>query len=177
MNFLGDLHARGLQFATINVYRSAISAAHKGFEGTPSGQHPRVVSLMKGVFNDRPPKPRYSSTWDVGIVLQKLKKWGDNTQLTMKQLSYKLAILIAITTACRGSELKAMNPEFMMDRGSMVEFPLAALTKGKRPTKPHLSITLTEFEEDPILDVVACLHVYLKATADWRISQVHLNCS
>jgi hypothetical protein len=104
---------------------------------------------MNGISNDRSPRPRYSSTWDVNTVLEKIKPRRDNSMLSMKQLSHKLAMLVALTTACRGSELKAMNPSTMIDRGSEVEFPIEVLTKGKTPSKPHLSLVLKEFEANP----------------------------
>jgi site-specific recombinase XerD len=166
-NFLGEMHQSGLQYSTLNVYRSAISAYHIGI----AGQHTVIKNLMKGIFNDRPPRPRYSSTWDVNTVLEKIKLWGDNSVLSMKQLSHKLAMLVALTTACRGSELKAMNPSTMIDRGSEVEFPIEVLTKGKTPSKPHLSLVLKEFEANPNLDVIKCLRTYLGKTRAWRCSE------
>ena len=34
------------------------------------GQHPYVLNLMKGIINNRPPKPGYSYTWDVHQVTE-----------------------------------------------------------------------------------------------------------
>ena len=39
------------------------------------GQHPYVVSLLKGILNKRPPKPRYSQTWDVSFALLDLNHY------------------------------------------------------------------------------------------------------
>ena len=77
-------------------------------------------------------------------------------------------MLIALTTACRSSELRALNPELLVDKGSEIEFPIAVLTKGRRPSKPHFSIVLKSFDIDACLDVVSCLRVYLQQTKDWR---------
>ena len=72
-------------------------------DGVPVGQHPLVSRLVKGVFNARPPIPRYSSTWDVQIVLNYLESLGNNDTLSLKQLTLKTAFLMAITRPSRDS--------------------------------------------------------------------------
>ena len=64
-NFLASLFQEGYQYNSVNAYRSAISSVHEKIDGLPVGQHPTITRLVKGVFNVRPPLPRYSSTWDV----------------------------------------------------------------------------------------------------------------
>ncbi len=51
--------------STINVYRSALSSTLDPEEGAGIGNHPLVVLLMKGIYNQRPPTPKYTSTWSV----------------------------------------------------------------------------------------------------------------
>ena len=36
-------------------------------DNNPIGQHPRVCTLMTGIFNNGPPKPRYTFVWDIEI--------------------------------------------------------------------------------------------------------------
>ena len=68
--------------------RSALSATLPPIEGHPVGQHPLVTSLLQGVFNERPPMPRYNTTWEVGVVTLFIKdKMADSTSLTLKDLS------------------------------------------------------------------------------------------
>ena len=69
VNFLAHLHKEGYQYRSLNAYRSAISSAHERVDGFTVGQHPLVTRLMNGVFNDRPPLPRYTCTWNVDTVL------------------------------------------------------------------------------------------------------------
>ena len=84
-NFLASLHSITLR---INSYRSAISSVHEKVDGVSVGQHPTVTRLLKGVFHDRPPFPRYSSTWNVQLVLDFLGALGKNEDLTLKHLPY-----------------------------------------------------------------------------------------
>ena len=69
LEFLSELFDSGLQYRTINVYRSAISASHLSVEGSSIGSHQLVSRFMKGIYELRPPQPRVFTTWDVGTVL------------------------------------------------------------------------------------------------------------
>ena len=69
LDFLAGLYEEGLEHRTINSIRSAVSMIHCHVEGIPFGQHPLVTRLLKGVYNSRPPRPRYSATWNVNSVL------------------------------------------------------------------------------------------------------------
>ena len=63
-NFLASLYQAGYQYNSVNAYRSAISSVHEKVDGVSVGQHPTVTRLVKGIFDIRPPIPRYSNTWD-----------------------------------------------------------------------------------------------------------------
>ena len=73
LNYLSILFEKGLQHRTINSHHSVISAYHNYVDGKPVGKHPRVCALLTGVFNQRPPQPRYTFVCDVEIVLVYLK--------------------------------------------------------------------------------------------------------
>ena len=60
LNYLSYLFDSGFQYRTIDCHRSAISAYHDYVDNEPVGQHPHVCALLKGVFNHRPPQPRYA---------------------------------------------------------------------------------------------------------------------
>ena len=86
---------------------------HLGFP-FKAGQHPRVTALLKGVSNERPPKPRYTAVWDVEQILRQLKKFPDYKEMTPKQVTLKVTMLLALTSITRGSETKGLNLEFMV---------------------------------------------------------------
>jgi hypothetical protein len=54
---------------------------------------------MKGIFALRPPKPCYVSASDVNAVLMYLRKLSPVKQLTLKDLTLKLTMLMALTQA------------------------------------------------------------------------------
>ena len=70
------------------------------------GQHPLVT---RGVFNDRPPVSRYNSKWNVQAVLTHITSWGETESLSLKQLSWKTAMLLALTCPSRSADLSPIN--------------------------------------------------------------------
>ena len=57
----------------------------------------------------RPPLPKYQSTWSVETVIVYVKSLGKNEALSLKQITHKLAVLLALTTASRSSDLSLLT--------------------------------------------------------------------
>ena len=165
-NFITSRLELGLEYTTLNSYRSAISAYHPEVDGVKVGKHPMITQLLRGVFNRKPPKPRYIETWDVNIVLGYIKDMGIN--LSLKELTLKLTMLLALTTVARTSELHKLDPNWMLDKGDCVIFHIVELTKTKRPSKPQLTLTVHNYPHEQLLDVVSCLRLYLTKTKGFR---------
>ena len=51
LTFLTECFDSGLQYRSINVIRSTLSGTHPKIDGHLVGQHPYVVSLLKGILN------------------------------------------------------------------------------------------------------------------------------
>ncbi len=168
VNFLSEKRAEGLGYNSLNVYRSAIAAQHQGFGDSTAGQHPLVKRLLTGVYNECPPTPKYTSTWDVQQVLEYLEQLGPSNALDDTQLTHKLAMLLALTSAGRASDLQAMELEYMADHGDRITFTLVGPTKTSRPWRQRPTITIKAFTDKPTLDPVACLRHYIIRTAMWR---------
>jgi len=60
LNYLAVLFEQGYQYRSIGNHRSAISAFHEPINGQNIGDIEQVSALIKGVFNKRPPQPKYS---------------------------------------------------------------------------------------------------------------------
>ena len=72
-------------------------------------KHSLVSSFLKGVFNLRPPLPKYTFFWDVKIVLDHLSSWNSPKMLDLKQLSVKSVTLLAINYHGRSSDLTSLD--------------------------------------------------------------------
>ena len=122
LTFLAEQFAMGKEFRTVNVLRSAISSAHCHIDNKPAGQHPLVVRLMKGVSISRTPQPRYQHTWDVSVVTSYLSTLGDNSTMSLKQLSQKLCMLMALTCPERSSVMASLDTAYMRHYPESVKF-------------------------------------------------------
>ena len=49
---------------------------------------------MIGVFQEKPPRPKYTEIWDVSIVLVYLQSLSPVNTLLLKELALKLVVLI-----------------------------------------------------------------------------------
>lgn len=87
--------------------------AHLHSTNHTTSTHPFVNRYMKGVFNSRTPTPKYSDTWDVNIVLDFIKKWHLLPTLPLKYVTYKLVILLALTTGQRCQTLASLDTQAM----------------------------------------------------------------
>ena len=168
LNFLAEGFSQGKKYRTLSSYRSAISMTHCPIDGVVVGKHPLVSRLLRGIFNSRPPQPKYLSTWDVDAVLSYLRNQGCNSALSLKQLTLKLAMLLALANASRSSEIHALSTEHMVRSTHGVKFQLHELTKTARPGKPNSELHFSYFLEDPSLCPVVTLEKYIEVTRDLR---------
>ena len=100
------------------------------------GQHPLVTRLLKGAFNDRPPLPKYTSTWDVQVVLDYLQSLGENESLSLKQLTWKTVMLLALTKPSRSADLSKLDLKTRSFRSEGVDFAPVGLAKQSRQGHP-----------------------------------------
>ena len=166
LTFLMECFDSGLQYRSINVIRSTLSGTHPKIDGHLVGQHPYVVSLLKGILNKRPPKPRYSQNWDVSTVVSHLVRMGDNSELSLKHLSWKLATIFAITCPKRVSSFAHLDLNHYRPAPEGIIFTLKQ-TKTTRPDEPASAI-ISAFPQDTRLCPVACFKQYIKSTSKLR---------
>ena len=104
----------------MNTARTISSTIVKTENEIPFGELPLVCRFLKGVFNLRLDLPRYSTTWDVSVVLKYIKSLEALNQYDLKSLWYRLAILLCITTGQRDQTLFYVNIGLMMFKGDKV---------------------------------------------------------
>ena len=172
LTFLGEQFERDLQYRTVNVFRSAISSTHRWVDGKPIGQHPLIIPLLKGIANERPPQPRYSTTWDVSKVTTYFSSPGYNSTLSLKLLSKKLAMLLALVSPERSSVLAHFDISHLKKQPDGFTF---TLTKPRKTgdSISEASVSVPSFSQDTTLCPLDCLNIYLTATGGFRTSPGH----
>ena len=105
VNYLTECFDKGDSYRTLNARRSAISAFHIPIEGVKISQHPLVKRLLCASFKARPPQPRYVVQWDVDVVLLYIRSLRSSESQSDKNLTLKLAMLLALASAGLGGHL------------------------------------------------------------------------
>lgn len=178
VDFLTSLYDEGMSYSSINSARCALSAILESPASAYStfGEHPDVKRFMKGIFQSRPPLPRYCKTWDVNLVLQHIGSMGNSQELSLKDLTLKLVMLVALTTAQRGQSLQLLDIQNMVQEETAYTFMLNSNLKQSKPGKStsDLVIKLNAYPHDRNLCVVNACSVYLERTKLLRGSESRL---
>eukprot|EP00117_Sycon_ciliatum_P008008 scpid18224/ scgid10901/ len=168
LEFLSDQFQDGRAFRTISGYRSALSTMLPPVDGTSVGSHPTVVRLLRGAYNLRPPAPRYTFTWDVQLVLDFLRSWPDVSDLSDKQLTLRLAMLLALSGAYRCGELCLLSSVFAQLSDGSVRLPLLGTRKTQRVGEPLQTVQVCPFSVAALCPVQHLLE-YGRRSAVWRL--------
>ena len=85
---------------------------------------------MKGIYVAKPPLPRYTATWDVSKVTDYLRTLVLLETLSFKDLSKKLVMLLALSSAQRVQTLQALNINNMSIEETKIVFTVAQRRAG-----------------------------------------------
>ena len=162
--FLRGLADKGFGYAAINAARCALSLILPQKNGQTFGNLPQVCWLLKGCYEQNPPKPRYDSFWDVNQVFRLIKQWGPNKDLTLKRLSFKIAILLLLVSSQRGQTIINLSVQDMILEDTKVVFKMKVLLKHNRLGDRLDTLVLQQFNQCKRLCVVRTVGAYLKAT-------------
>ena len=173
-DFLTYLYETGKEYTTVNVARSALSALGIIVDGVTVGSHPTIVRLLKGIFNKKPPRIKHHSIWDADIVLKHLKTKSPLVSLSLKELTLKLSMLIALTKAARPQTIHSLTIKNMKISQHEYALELLDLQKHNRPGTNLSSVTIKAFPQDEDLCVYNALTEYLSRTKDLRKSEDRL---
>ena len=145
VDFLTSLYDEEMSYSSINSARCALSAS---LEESPTSaystfrEHPDVKRFMKGIFQSRPPLPRYCKTWDVNLVLQHIGSLGHSQELSFKDLTLKLVMLVALTTAQRGQSLQSLDIHKMVEEKTAYTFMLNSNLTQNKPGKSTFDLVI-----------------------------------
>jgi integrase len=126
---------------------------------------------MKGVFELRPPTPKICVTWSVGTLLEYLKNMAPNENLSLKELTLKTTILLALTSSARAHELAALHLDYVSQKENGWEFVIPKHVKNSRPNHPARKIYLPSLPENQKICVIESLKQYVNRTARIRKDQ------
>ena len=151
-------------YSALNTARCALSTVCFTSGHYTFGQHPLVCRFIKGIFECRPSLPRYQETWDVTVVLDYLAKLGPPEKLSLKNLTLKVVMLMALLSGQRCQTLHTFSIDFMQISSDKCVFFLNSLLKTSRPGKHLTYVEFQAYALDVSLCVVKHVQQYLKHT-------------
>lgn len=165
IEFLTHLFHEGLGYSALNTARSALSQFIVWKGHCTIGSHPWVIRFLKGVYNLRPPVPRYNETWDVAVLLKFLRTLSPVKKLSLKALTLKTATLMAILIAARAQTLAILDLKNMTRHKSKFSFTVGAadLKQSRQGYKPPL-LEFQAYPVDRALCIVTVLSEYIERT-------------
>ncbi|CAB4013782.1 Hypothetical predicted protein [Paramuricea clavata] len=154
----------------INSARSALSC-FLSIGNFPVGKHPIVCRFLKGAFERKPPANKHYAIY-VQTVLAYLKTFTPNRGLSLKELSHKLTMLLALVTIQRKQTLIHLNINngCMIQSGVQFVFVLDKHIKQSRPNYSVPPVIVPRYTLDPDVCPYLCLEEYLEKTKHLRQS-------
>ena len=167
---MAELCEKGLEYRTIGTQRSAINVFHDPIENIRVGSHPRISVLMSGVFNMKPPQPKYPFIWDVETVLDFLRKLRGNDFLSEKLLTLNVSMVPSFLSASRVLEITNLRVDYLTKHSCVYTFAIPHLTKTcQRGKKPHHNLKLYNFPSDSKLCVWKAIDSDIERRNVWGV--------
>lgn len=167
VSYLFFLRNMNKSYSVINTHKAVILETVKLLDSSYSNRNFTLISrFMKGLHNTVPPKPRYTSTWNVATVLGVLALWMPLDSLTLKKLTYKLVALLALGTAARAQTLKALRVDQCVFNYNSVVFNCGSKLKSSKPGTDFF-LTLKMYKDQELCPV-RTLKTYIAKTRSLR---------
>lgn len=174
MEYLVSLFDSGLRVNSISVVRSALSSALPFFGGFSLGNHPLMIKLFNGFYQERPRVHKAAPCWSVDNVLNSILAWGENSSLALSKLTWKLAMLMSLSVASRCSELAYLDLSHAFPNPSGIEFLLTRHKKNRKHSALPGKLFVPKIELAGICPV-QCLNHYIERTKDARSANASSN--
>ena len=120
------------------------------------------------MFRERPTLPRYSTTFDVDIVLRYLTTLPSPYAVPLKELTHRVATLLCILSGQRSQTLGCLSIDFMDLNNDKVSFLIPDLLKQSRPGYHQQPLEFEAYPYNVNLCPVTNVRAYLKMTDEYR---------
>ena len=106
------------------------------------GEEPLIKKFIKGVIDERKALARYQSSLSVDKVLNYLSRMPNVSEMCLKELTFKLVLLVVLITGQRCQTLHLLDLKDLHVTGDGVKSVINSLVKQSRLscTKPILNL-------------------------------------
>ena len=156
------LYNQGGRYSTICAARSALATCITVENVANLAEHMLIKRFVKGIFNRHPPTPKYTSIWDINIVLELFNNLPENRDMPFEQLTKKFVVLLLILSARRKHTLTCIHIDKVdISNERLIIMPTGNL-KHSRQNKKEEPIVLNKFDENKKLCIVNCAQCYME---------------
>lgn len=165
-NFLSHIFST-YGYASTSLARSTLASAFNIILDKQVSSYETIRRLLRGAHNLDPPKPRYSSTYDIERVFEFIRSnWSDNDSLSFLHLSAKTSFLLAAAALLRSSDLSRISLSSIKQDFEGVSFTVKS-PKERTLIRPHKYVKIL-INPDSRICPVSTLQAYIKRSATHR---------
>lgn len=169
IEFFTFLFEKGYAYSSINTAKSALLTTVTVDNSYSWNDNPDVLRFFKGIYNLKPPLPKYTYTWDVNILLNFLECLMPLSELTLKDLTIKAVALTALASGNRAQSIHEMKINLLSESEDRMCFFFDCKLKTSKPQKTPQTLTLHKFQREELC-VVRTLKEYISKTEKLRNS-------
>lgn len=170
LKYLTFRYNQKASYGTLNSERSAINL----LSAIDLGSDSSISRFFKGVFKNRPPRPKYNSIWSTETVLNWAEALEPIGSLDLKLLTFKLVCLLALATAHRVQTLSLIRISNMVISTNNIIIKITDQIKTSRVGAPQPSFILPFFDDRKSACVARTLLCYLEKTKNLRGDEDYL---
>lgn len=164
MTFLGDQFANGGSYSTLNSQHAAIVLIFQ----INNSDKAILKRFLKGVYNQRPSRPKYQSTWDPQPVLEYLSALYPLTDIPLMQLTKKLVTLLALITGHRLQTFTSIRIQNISRYPDKLEIKITDRVKTSSYKNFQPLLVIPYFRENPKLCLASLIDFYEEKTRNMR---------
>ncbi|XP_034935551.1 uncharacterized protein [Chelonus insularis] len=164
LEFLSHKFQAGAAYGSLNSMRAAISLlSEKSLSSSLL-----LNRFFKGVYRNRPLRPKYDKTRDPKIVLDVLETWFPLESLKLSRLTLKVATSLALGTAHRIQTLALIKVSKIKKVEGGLEIEIEDFTKTSKKGVNQPLLFLPYFKDKPQLCIASTVEKYIEATNSLR---------
>ena len=159
LSFMHGMYINGCLCSGLGAVHSALSSIVTIKSYTKLSEHPFISCYLKGIYNRHPPLPKYTSIWDISLVLDYYNSIETNDKLQFKDLVKKTVMLFMILGARRKQALFTITVDnIIIEENKIVFLPNKTLKHSNihRPLEPLIYQGYPLNEKLCIVNAIQC---------------------
>ena len=139
-------------------------------EGTlkPLTENATISRFFKGIYKLRPSLARYTTTWNSEIIVKEAAKFEPIESLSLRDITEKLIILLAMGTAHKVQSLSLISIDHIKIEQSGIEIKIVGLIKTSRPGAAQPNFFIPFFNNNPTICLSRTISSYLQVMKGLR---------